>query len=101
MTDSIIERCVRAILDDKPEWAGLRFGGDDDPEFEGVKQTVRENLANRYLEAPAEVMAEAAARAVIEAMRTPSDVMADAGEAVDGTITAKDVWQAMINKALE
>ena len=40
------------------------------------------------------------ARAAIEAMMRPTPAMVEAGQAVDGTITAEPVWQAMLSAAL-
>ena len=37
------------------------------------------------------------AAAAIQAMRDPTPEMIEAGEAVDGTVTALPIWQAMID----
>lgn len=39
------------------------------------------------------------ATAAIQAMRDPTPEMIEAGEAVDGTVTALPIWQAMIDAA--
>lgn len=41
------------------------------------------------------------ARAAIAAMREPTPAMVNYGEACDGTISAKEVWQTMIDAALQ
>ncbi|MEW6626541.1 MAG: hypothetical protein AB1431_07115 [Pseudomonadota bacterium] len=41
------------------------------------------------------------ADAALSALETPTPDMVEAGQAVDGTITAEDVWSAMIRKAKE
>lgn len=41
------------------------------------------------------------ARAVLSALKTPTPEMIDAGQAVDGTVSAADVWSAMIGAAGE
>jgi len=43
-----------------------------------------------------ELMLQAAATA-IQAMRDPTPEMIEAGEAVDGTVTALPIWQAMLD----
>ena len=43
-----------------------------------------------------ELMLQAATTA-IQAMRDPTPEMIEAGEAVDGTVTALPIWQAMID----
>lgn len=45
--------------------------------------------------------ADAAIRAVFDHLMEPSVGMVEAGCAVDGTITAGEVWQAMLTKARE
>jgi hypothetical protein len=51
--------------------------------------------------------AEDAARAALEALREPSKIMCQAGDAVAGTLaithdcSAELTWQAMINEALK
>jgi len=41
------------------------------------------------------------ARAAIAAMREPTPAMVKDGEACDGTISAKEIWQTMIDAALQ
>lgn len=41
-----------------------------------------------------------AATTAIQAMRDPTPEMIEAGEAVDGTVTALPIWQAMIDASL-
>lgn len=41
------------------------------------------------------------AQAALRALEVPTEGMVEAGQAVDGTITAKDVWSAMIAAARE
>lgn len=41
------------------------------------------------------------ADAALSALETPTPDMIEAGQAVDGTITAEEVWSAMIRKAKE
>lgn len=41
------------------------------------------------------------ARAAIAAMREPTPAMVNYGEACDGTISAKEIWQTMIDAALQ
>lgn len=43
--------------------------------------------------------ADAAIRTVLERPREPSEAMWTAGQAVDGTISAGPVWQAMLDTA--
>lgn len=40
------------------------------------------------------------ARAVLSALKTPTPEMIEAGQAVDGTVSAADVWSAMIGAAV-
>ena len=39
------------------------------------------------------------ATAALRALETPTPEMVEVGQAVDGTITAEEVWSAMIRKA--
>lgn len=41
------------------------------------------------------------AQAAIRALEVPTEGMVEAGQAADGTITAKEVWSAMIAAARE
>lgn len=41
------------------------------------------------------------ARAVLAALENPTPEMVEAGQAVDGTISAAEVWSAMIRRAGE
>lgn len=46
------------------------------------------------------VIWRALAKAALSALKTPTPEMIEAGQAVDGTVSAADVWSAMIDAAV-
>lgn len=55
------------------------------------------NALEAYSGTDGEELMRQAALTTIQAMRDPTPEMIEAGEAVDGTVTALPIWQAMID----
>ena len=82
MSNKMIERVAESI------WSAMIFG---DPKEPLVKQD--EQIKNHY---------KNVAKATIEAMREPTEVMVKAGyDEADGSHLWREVWKVMIDEALK
>lgn len=85
-----LEEIARAIKDEMRKQDVLfEFDGDDDDPSTLMMNTGSAADLPRI------------ARAVLSALKTPTPEMIEAGQAVDGTVSAADVWSAMIGAAGE
>lgn len=98
---NMIERITRAIYDAEDPLSGdpiaVTIHLSEHLFWDGVQPDVEMSDIDRQKLAIMEVCRAAAT--AIQAMRDPTPEMIEAGEAVDGTVTALPIWQAMIDAA--